>query len=235
MKYINKYIALGLGFALMFTATNFAHSMFTSRAVQENTITIPRNLIEVLVNEKAYFYHKKQGRFLYLYIPIKVIGDINDLKISTEIDNTKYNWKIGDREDNSIKYLIIENTSEFPTKDSFKFSLSITTTSGQNLISESYTITKNNNGNSGGNGPTAYQVVEISKYDNNNNRENLNQEGVEATTEEIEVPSEEGVEATTEEIEVSSEEVVEPSTEEIKAPSEIEVVLPSREETEIEE
>ena len=52
MKYINKFIVAGLGFALMFTGTSFVHGMFTSTAVQENIVMVPKANIVVDTNNK---------------------------------------------------------------------------------------------------------------------------------------------------------------------------------------
>ena len=86
MKYINKFIATGLGFALMFTGTNFVHSMFKSTATQSNYIYIPnqgtQDISIRLDTKNAYFYkkYKEKGN---LYIPLDInVEDTSNLEIT---------------------------------------------------------------------------------------------------------------------------------------------------------
>lgn len=88
MKYLNKFIALGLGFALLFTGTNFAFGMFTSRAVQNNIIIINKPNITVDTSKRVYFYGKSKGGAKYnkLYIPVIIKGINSDTKLYITAD-----------------------------------------------------------------------------------------------------------------------------------------------------
>ena len=236
MKYINKFIAIGLGFALMFTGTNFVHGWFTSSATQNNVVTIQKKFIEVLVEQKGYFFGKESGRFNLLYIPINVTGDvsINDLNIYAQLtDNnnngsTSFKYSIGDGVNKSLKYLILEEQSgvEFGTKSNLTLDLSISTKyTGYELLEQSYTIIKTDNGNTNVQGYGKVQYVdlellstsnkELYKSENNDNIEDLNPEILDTPNEEVENPGDQ--------------EVIELPNEEVENPGEPEVIEPLNE------
>lgn len=94
MKYINKFIAVGLGFALTFTGANFVHSMFTSSATQKNIITIQKPTIEIKDLTQSYFAGKDtQGKkYNRLFIPVVIEGiESEKLEIKADVEKVLTN------------------------------------------------------------------------------------------------------------------------------------------------
>lgn len=169
MKYINKFIAVGLGFALMFTGTNFVHGWFTSTAVQNNEIRIPKASIVVDTSKKVYFYGKTTGgkKFNQLYIPVIISGiDSSKLEISAKVQiignstpitiedisvgkgvHPKTDTYPGDTSTDCIIINAPQNL-DFGVKENYNITVSVKI-AGSNIIifNETYGVNKTNQGN----------------------------------------------------------------------------------------
>lgn len=169
MKYINKFIAAGLGFALVFTGTNFAHGWFTSSAKQENIVTIPKPNIQLDVS-KAYFSGKDTGGVKYgaLYIPVNILGiDESKLKLEAKLESKKDNTTIQDDyisfgkgvhntghdeyENDTEKYCLIiqlPNGLEFGVKEKFNITITAKTKiDGYEIFKGEYWLQKQDQSN----------------------------------------------------------------------------------------
>lgn len=94
MKYINKFIALGLGIALTFAGSSFIKAEFYDVAKLNHEIDIKvkeKNTITIVADGIAYFTGKTgKVKFTSLYIPILYSGEgeFSDLKVS--VSDNKY-------------------------------------------------------------------------------------------------------------------------------------------------
>lgn len=169
MKYLNKFIALGLGFALLFTGTNLAFGMFTSRAVQNNVITINKPNITVDTSKRVYFYGKSTGGTKYnkLYIPVIIKGinsntklcitaDVEIIGNSTPINIANINVEKGVRyispsdKDTDTNCIVINSPEklDFNVKENYNITVKVKI-EGQNdfIFNETYGVEKYNQGN----------------------------------------------------------------------------------------
>ena len=254
MKYINKFIVAGLGFALMFTGTSFVHGMFTSTAVQENIVMVPKANIVVDTNKKVYFYGKSQGgqKFNQLYIPVIIRGiDSNKLDISAKVQIIGNSTPItienitvgkgvhpevnGYPSDINTDCIIINSPSnlDFGVKENYNITVTVTINGSNKIIfNETYGVEKTNQGNAfvGTTGKRGQYINLVEPSTVYTQEEGLsieeNESNEDKINNELEVmePSDEKVEKP------SEPEVIEPPKEEIEKPSEPEVIEPPKEE-----
>ncbi len=249
MKYINKCIAIGLGFALIFTGTNFVHGMFTSTAIQENIITMKMPSIVIKDLNQSYFVGKTTGggKYTQLYIPVVIEGISSDkLDIQAKVVKINPNGteifqnqiKIGkgvhtnghscnkhpNLNDSNTDCVIIDlGNKEFGVHENYNITITVKIKGGMEptIFNKTYGIEKYNQSNDcdSTDNGRIQHSPLIDPYPINSQEELVEPEIIEPPKEEIEKPSEP--------------EIVEPSKEEIEVPSEPEIVEPPKEEVEI--
>ena len=253
MRYISKFIAVGLGFALTFTATNFIHGMFTSKAIQKNVITIQKPNIYVDAKH-SYFYGKDTGAKKYnkLYIPVNISGiEGSKLDITVNLQSKNGGTQIkqdnitigkgvhiekdGYPNDGNKDCIIINlpNGLEFGVKEKYNVTLTVRTKNEKISIFEGeYWLEKQNQSNDCyGYGGARIQHIPmgLGHIDLNKSYEVLI-DTVESTIPEVVEPPKEEVE------EPNQPEIEEPpKVEETVVPSQPDIIEPSKEEVEIQE
>lgn len=253
MRYISKFIAVGLGFALTFTGTNFIYGMFSSKAIQKNVITIQKPNIDVDAKH-AYFYGKDTSAQKYnkLYIPVNISGiEASKLYITANLQSKNGGTEI--KQDNITigkgvhikndgypndrnKDCIIINLPdglEFKVKETYNVTLTVRTKNKQILIFEGkYWLEKQNQSNDcDGYGGARIQHIPMGLGHTNLNKDDEVLIDTEESTipELVEPPKEEAVEPSKPELGDS------PKVEEIVVPIKPDIIEPSKEEIEIQE
>lgn len=158
MKYMKKYIALGIGIGLVFTATRYIEAIFTSEFTQSNNISLDikeKNDVAVDFAKKAYFTHTNNSKFSNLFIPIKVSGGINseNITIETKVDgklysSLPYTHVLDDIKTSIPNYIQIiwDGKNDMPVNTNYEIELKISK-SGEDPISYKmvYYITRQSN------------------------------------------------------------------------------------------
>lgn len=201
MKYLNKFIALGLGFALLFTGTNFAFGMFTSRTVQNNVITLNKPNITVGINKRVYFYGKstESEKYNKLYIPVIIEGinsdtrlcitaDVEIIEKSTQIDIANIKVEKGVSPiDKDIDCIVMNplGNSDFDVKEKYNITVKVKI-EGQNdfIFNETYGVEKYNQSNDfwGSTGERGQYIELVAPYKKSIEMENDIIENIEKPT-----------------------------------------------------